>query len=137
MNKISLLGRLGQDPEVINLNNGGRIVKFSLATSERWKDKNTGERKEKTEWHRIVIFNENLGKIAESYLEKGSRVYLEGSVETRKWQNSDGKDVFTTEVVLANFKGFMEMIDFKQNQNQQQSQQQTNSNNNLDDDIPF
>lgn len=111
VNKVTLLGRLGNDPEVVSMNDGGKIVKFSVATSERWKDRNTGEQRERTEWHRVVIFNENLGRIAEEYLRKGSMVYLEGQMQTRKWQDqSSGQDRYTTEVVLARFRGELTMV---------------------------
>ena len=99
VNKVILVGNLGQDPEVVSLNDGNKIVKLSVATSERWKDRNSGEQRERTEWHRVVIFNENLGRIAEQYLRKGSSVYLEGQVQTRKWQDQNGQDRYTTEIV--------------------------------------
>ncbi|MCL1786293.1 MAG: single-stranded DNA-binding protein [Alphaproteobacteria bacterium] len=101
VNKVCLLGNLGQDPAVRSGPNG-KIVNFSLATSESWKDKNTGERREQTEWHRVVIFNPNLADVAERFLQKGSKVYIEGTLRTRKWQNQQGQDVWTTEVVLSN-----------------------------------
>jgi len=101
INKVCLLGNLGQDPTVRSGQNG-KIVNFSLATSESWKDKNTGERREQTEWHRVVIFNPNLAEVAERFLQKGSKVYIEGTLRTRKWQNQQGQDVWTTEVVLQN-----------------------------------
>ena len=110
VNKVILVGRLGKDPETKEFGNGGRVVKFSLATSENWRDKNSGERKEKTEWHNIVIFNENIGKIASQYLKKGSEVYLEGSLQTRKWQDQSGVEKYTTEVVLQNFNGNLTLL---------------------------
>jgi single-strand DNA-binding protein len=110
VNKVTLLGRLGNDPEVVSMNDGGKIIKLSLATSERWKDRNTGEQRERTEWHRVVIFNENLGRIAEQYLRKGSMVYLEGQIQTRKWQDQSGQDRYTTEIVLARFRGELTML---------------------------
>lgn len=102
VNKVILIGNLGADPEARSLDNGGRVVTFSVATSESWKDKNTGEKKERTEWHRVVIWNEGLGKIAEQYLKKGSKVYVEGQMQTRKWEK-DGQDHYSTEVVLSGF----------------------------------
>ena len=110
VNKVTLVGNLGADPEVRNLNDGGIIVNFRIATSETWKDKNTGERKEKTEWHRIVIFNEQLGKIASDYLKKGSKVYLEGALRTRSWTKQSGEKAYTTEVVLERFRGELTML---------------------------
>lgn len=105
LNKVTLIGNLGKDPEVRSLNGGSKIVNFSLAMSETWNDKNSGERREKTEWVPIVIFNEGLGKIAEKYLKKGSKAYIEGKLQTRKWQDQSGNDKYTTEVVLQNFDG--------------------------------
>ncbi len=110
VNKVILLGNLGNDPEVVTMNNGGKLAKISVATSERWKDKNTGEQRERTEWHRVVIFNEHLVRIAEQYLRKGSTVYLEGEIQTRKWQDQSGQDRYTTEVVLARFRGELTMV---------------------------
>jgi single-strand DNA-binding protein len=113
LNKVALIGNLGRDPEVRNLNNGGRVVSFSLATSESWRDKTTGERRDKTEWHNVVIFNENLGKIAEQYCKKGSKVYLEGSLQTREFTDKDGAQRKTTEVVLQRFRGELTLLDSK------------------------
>jgi single-strand DNA-binding protein len=110
VNKVILVGRLGKDPETKSFANGGSVVKFSLATSETWRDKQSGERKEKTEWHNVVIFNEALGKIASQYLRKGSEVYLEGSIETRKWQDQSGADRYTTEIVLPRFRGELALL---------------------------
>ena len=110
VNKVILVGNLGQDPEVVSLNDGNKIVKLSIATSERWKDRNSGEQRERTEWHRVVIFNENLGRIAEQYLRKGSSVYLEGQVQTRKWQDQNGQDRYTTEIVLARYRGELTLL---------------------------
>ncbi len=110
VNKVILVGRLGKDPESKSFANGGSVVKFSLATSETWRDKQSGERKEKTEWHNVVIFNEALGKIASQYLRKGSEVYLEGSIETRKWQDQNGADRYTTEIVLPRFRGELALL---------------------------
>jgi single-strand DNA-binding protein len=117
VNKVILLGHLGKDPEVRRTQSGDPIVNFSVATSETWKDKSTGERKEKTEWTRIVIFNENLAKVAESYLRKGSKVYLEGSLATRKWTDKDGQEKYSTEVVLSKFNGTLVLLDSKGSSN--------------------
>jgi single-strand DNA-binding protein len=111
LNKVMLIGNLGKDPEVRSFQNGGKVCNFSLATSENWKDKNTGERREKTDWHNVAIFNENLVRIAEQYLKKGSKVYIEGSLQTRKWQDQSGADKYTTEVVLQNFNGTLVLLD--------------------------
>ena len=111
VNKVILVGNLGKDPEVRRLNSGDPVVSFSLATSETWRDKTTGERKERTEWHNIVIFNENLGKIAEQYCKKGTKVYLEGQIQTRKWQDQSGNDRYTTEIVLTRFRGELQLLD--------------------------
>jgi len=110
VNKVILVGNLGKDPEVRSMNNGGEVVSFSLATSENWNDKASGERKEKTEWHNIVIFNENLGRIAKQYLRKGSSVYVEGQLQTRKWTDQNGNDRYTTEVVLQRFRGELTLL---------------------------
>jgi single-strand DNA-binding protein len=109
VNKVILLGRLGRDPEVRNFQNGGRVVNLRLATSEKWKDK-SGEMQEKTEWHSVAIFNEKLGEIAEKYLRKGSEVYLEGQIETRKWTDQQGAEKYTTEIVLRQFRGELSLI---------------------------
>ncbi len=111
VNKVILVGNLGADPEVRHTQNGDPIVNLRLATSETWKDKSTGERRERTEWHRVVIFNDNLGKIAEQYLRKGSKVYVEGQLQTRKWQDQSGNDRYSTEVVLQRFRGELTMLD--------------------------
>ena len=110
VNKVILVGNLGKDPEVRHTQDGKAIVNLSLATSENWRDKATGERKERTEWHRVVIFNENLAKIAEQYLKKGSTVYIEGALQTRKWTDKDGVEKYSTEVVLQNFRGELTML---------------------------
>ena len=110
VNKVILVGNLGRDPEVRSTQNGDKIVNFSIATSERWKDKSTGEQREKTEWHRIVIFNENLARIAEQYLRKGSSVYVEGQLQTRKWQDQSGAEKYTTEVVLQRYRGELTLL---------------------------
>ena len=111
VNKVILIGNLGKDPEIRRLGSGEPVVNLSLATSESWKDKSTGERKEKTEWHRVVIFNENLARVAEQYLKKGSKVYVEGQLQTRKWTDQSGTEKYTTEVVLQRFRGELTMLD--------------------------
>ena len=111
VNKVILVGNLGRDPEVRKLNSGSPVVNLRIATSESWRDKNTGERQEKTEWHNVVIFNENLAKIAEQYLKKGSKVYVEGQLQTRKWQDQSGQDKYTTEVVIQRFRGDLTLLD--------------------------
>lgn len=111
VNKVILVGNLGNDPEVRNLPSGGKVVNLSIATSENWKDKNTGERREKTEWHRVVIFSEGLARVAESYLKKGSKVYIEGQLQTRKWQDQSGADKYSTEVVLQGFNSNLTLLD--------------------------
>ena len=111
INKVILVGNLGQDPDVRSMQDGGKVVNFSVATSESWKDKATGERRDKTEWHRVVIFNEHLGTVAENYLRKGSKVYLEGQLQTRKWVDQQGVEKYTTEVVIPRFRGELTMLD--------------------------
>ncbi len=111
VNKVILVGNLGNDPEVRNLPSGGKVVNLSVATSERWKDRNSGEQREKTEWHRVVIFSEGLARVAEQYLRKGSKVYIEGQLQTRKWQDQSGQDKYSTEVVLQNFNSSMVLLD--------------------------
>ena len=113
INKVIIVGNLGKDPEVRTFANGGKVCNFSVATSESWKDKQTGERKEKTEWHNISIYNEGLAGVAEKYLRKGSKVYLEGKLQTRKWQDQSGNDRYSTDVVLQGFDAKMEMLDSK------------------------
>jgi single-strand DNA-binding protein len=111
VNKVILIGNLGRDPEVRRLNSGEPVVNLRIATSETWKDKGTGERKERTEWHSVVIFNENLARVAEQYLKKGSKVYVEGQLQTRKWQDQQGQERYTTEVVLQRFRGELTLLD--------------------------
>jgi single-strand DNA-binding protein len=111
VNKVILVGNLGRDPEVRQTQSGSPVVQLSVATSENWRDRQTGERRERTEWHRVVIFNENLAKVAEQYLRKGSKVYLEGALQTRKWQDQSGQDRYTTEIVLGRFRGELTMLD--------------------------
>ena len=110
INKVILVGNVGQDPQVRTMNSGQKVVSFSLATSERWRDRQTGEQKEQTEWHRVVIFNPNLVDVAERMLQKGTKLYLEGALRTRKWQNQQGVDTFTTEVVLNPYSGQMVIL---------------------------
>lgn len=111
VNKVILVGNLGADPEIRRLNSGEPVVNLRIATSESWRDKQSGERKEKTEWHSVVIFNENLAKVAEQYLKKGAKVYIEGALQTRKWQDQTGNERYTTEVVLQKFRGELQMLD--------------------------
>ena len=151
VNKVTLVGNLGRDPEVRSTQDGAKIVQLSLATSERWKDRNSGEQRERTEWHRVVIFNENLGRIAEQYLRKGSTCYIEGQLQTRKWTDNNGIDKYTTEVVIPNYSGVMTMLDTRsqspvteENTNQLESAadealggSDNSTAEQLDDDIPF
>lgn len=113
VNKVILVGNLGRDPEVRFGTDGSKIVSLSVATSESWKDKNSGERKDRTEWHRVVVFNDRLGEIAEKYLRKGSKVYMEGQLQTRKWTDQQGQERYTTEVVLGRFRGELTLLDGK------------------------
>ena len=113
VNKVILVGNLGRDPEVRTLNSGDRVANFTMATSETWRDRTSGERRERTEWHRVVIFNDNLVKVAENYLKKGSKVYIEGALQTRKFQDQSGAERTTTEVVLQKFRGELAMLDGK------------------------
>ena len=150
VNKVTLVGNLGRDPEVRAMQNGDKIVQLSIATSDRWKDKSSGEQRERTEWHRVVIFNDALGKIAEQYLKKGSTVYLEGQLQTRKWTDQQsGQEKYTTEVVLQRNRGELTLLGSRsENQinNDQQNDQINQSNqvsmsddiaSDLDDEIPF
>ena len=150
VNKVTLVGNLGRDPEVRAMQNGDKIVQLSIATSDRWKDKSSGEQRERTEWHRVVIFNDALGKIAEQYLKKGSTVYLEGQLQTRKWTDQQsGQEKYTTEVVLQRYRGELTLLGSRpenqishdqQNDQIDQSNQVTMSDDiasDLDDEIPF
>lgn len=110
INKVILIGNLGKDPEIRSMQSGGRVCNLAIATSESWRDKKSGERRERTEWHRVVIFNDALVGIAERYLKKGSKIYIEGQLETRKWQDQSGNDKYTTEVVLRNYSGELTML---------------------------
>ena len=113
LNRVQLIGNLGRDPEVRTMQNGGQVATLSIATSESWKDDRSGERRERTEWHRVVIFNEGLGKLAERYLRKGAKVYLEGKLATRKWQDQSGADRYSTEIHLTPFNGVLTFLDSK------------------------
>jgi single-strand DNA-binding protein len=111
VNKVILVGNLGRDPEVRSFQNGGKVCNMTIATSENWRDKNSGERRERTEWHRVAIFSEGLVRVAEQYLRKGSKVYIEGQLETRKWQDQNGQDKYSTEIVLRGFNSTLTMLD--------------------------
>ena len=111
VNKVILIGNLGRDPEIRTMQSGGRVANLSVATSESWRDKASGERKERTEWHRVVVFNENLVRLCESYLRKGSKIYVEGQIETRKWQDQSGQERYSTEIVLRPFRGEITMLE--------------------------
>ena len=146
VNKVILIGNLGRDPEVRTFQNGGKVCNFSIATSETWKDRNSGERQERTNWHNIAIFNENLAQIAEQYLRKGSKVYVEGQLETRKWQDQAGNDRYTTEVVLRNFRGALTLLDGRNEDNNSNFSETASIDegssdkvltNDIDDEIPF
>ncbi len=141
LNKVCLLGNLGADPESRSLNNGGEVVNLRVATSESWKDKD-GNRQERTEWHHVVIFNEGLGKVAKSYLRKGSKVYLEGQIQTRKWQDQSGADKYSTEIVLQRFRGELVLLDSKGGEGREESPKGYQEpapaiDHDLDDDVPF
>jgi len=116
VNKVILVGNLGRDPEVRSFQNGGKVCNLRIATSENWKDRNTGERRERTEWHSVAIFSEPLARIAEQYLRKGSKVYIEGQLETRKWQDQNGQDRYTTEVVLRPYRSELTLLDGRNDQ---------------------
>ena len=113
VNKVILIGNLGADPEIRSLTSGDRVANLRVATSETWRDRGTGERKEKTEWHRVVVFNENIVKVCEQYLRKGAKIYLEGSIQTRKWSDQSGVEKYSTEIVLQKFRGELTMLDGK------------------------
>lgn len=149
INKVILVGNVGQEPEIRSTQDGKEIANFSLATSESWKDKNSGEKREKTEWHRVVVFSQGLVGVIKNYVKKGSKLYIEGSLQTRKWTDSQGVDKYTTEIVLQNYGSSMQILDSRSGGDSFQSspQQQTQSsepaaNNNVsvdetDDEIPF
>lgn len=143
VNKVILVGNLGRDPEVRQLQDGNPVVNLSVATSETWRDKNSGERRERTEWHRVVIFNERLADVAQKYLRKGSKVYLEGQLQTRKWTDQSGQERYTTEVVLGRFRGEMTMLDSRSDSGGfaasegERTPSSSGPASDLDDDIPF
>ncbi|MEC7380756.1 MAG: single-stranded DNA-binding protein [Pseudomonadota bacterium] len=143
LNKVMLIGRLGQDPEVRSTQDGRSLCTFSIATSESWNDKSTGEKKEKTEWHRVVVFNEGLVNIIQQYVKKGSNVFIEGQLQTRKWEDKDGIEKYTTEVVLQGFNSTFKMLDSKnsgssENFSQDGGVEKVESfDSDIDDDIPF
>jgi len=151
INKVILVGNLGQDPEIRSTQDGREIASFSIATSESWKDKNTGEKKDKTEWHRIVIFSQGLVGIAKNYLKKGAKVYLEGSLQTRKWTDTQGLEKYTTEVVLQNYNSTLQILDSRDRSSGSSSEGYANNSGNSasnrknsdvvieenDDEIPF
>lgn len=142
LNKVTLIGNLGRDPEFRSTNDGKEIATLSLATSETWKDKATGDRKEKTEWHKIVVFNEGLVSVIKNHVKKGSKIYIEGSLQTRKWQDNSGQEKYTTEVVLQNFNAQFILLDAKSHDQSHdnapsQSKNVTFNHNELDDEIPF
>lgn len=155
INKVTLVGNLGREPEIRHTQSGSKIVNMSIATTDSWKDKSTGERKERTEWHRVVIFNPGLADIAERFVKKGSRVYIEGALQTRKWQDNSGVEKYTTEIVLQNFNGELVLLDAKGGDNASSSSglpfggdkasttsnagwdEAATSSSDLDDDIPF
>ena len=145
LNKVLLIGRLGADPEIKQMVNGKSVARLSLATSQSWKDKSTGEKKEKTEWHRIVVFNEGLVNVVQQYLKKGAQVYIEGQLSTRKWKDEQsGQDKYSTEILIQGFNSSLTMlgggsqnISSSQNSNQNLSKDSQQPQNDLDDDIPF
>jgi single-strand DNA-binding protein len=143
LNRVQLIGNLGRDPEVRTTQSGARVVTLNIATSETWTDQNNGERRQKTEWHRIVIWNEGLGKIAERYLTKGSKVYLEGKLTTRKWQDQSGADRYSTEIHLTPYNGTLTFLDSRRNGNDASDDDAPRptadapKSNSLDDEIPF
>lgn len=141
LNKVTLIGNLGRDPEIRTTSDGKEIANFSLATSESWKDKMTGERKDKTEWHRIVCFNEGLVRVIKDYVKKGTKLYIEGQLQTRKWIDNENQEKYTTEVVLQNFNSNLILLDSRgeavPNQPSSQNNNPTFDNSDLDDEIPF
>ena len=139
VNKAIIVGAFGRDPEIRTFQSGGRVASFSVATSERWKDKATGERKERTEWHKVSVFNEGIVGVVEKYLHKGSKVYLEGQLETRKWTDKDGVERYTTEIVLRPYRGELVLLDGgnKGNSDAQPNQSEEAQSSLLDDNIPW
>lgn len=143
LNKVTLIGNLGKDPEIRTTGDGKEIANFSIATRETWKDKTTGEKKDKTEWHRVVCFNEGLTRVIKSYVKKGSKIYIEGQLQTRKWTNQEGQEVYTTEVILQNYNSSLILLDSK-GENAPQGANNASvvnkpefKNEELDDEIPF
>ena len=160
VNKVILIGNLGADPEIRRMNSGDQVASLRIATSDTWRDRNTGERRERTEWHSVVIFNENLVKVVEQYLKKGAKIYVEGQLQTRKWQDQNGNDRYTTEIVLQKYRGELQMLDSRgesggsraqvrdqsgsygggyggSDDNSNANQQENNFSRQLDDDVPF
>jgi len=139
VNKVIIIGNLGNDPDIKTMNSGDSVCNLSIATSERWKDKSTGERKERTEWHRVVIFNQPIVTLAQNYLKKGSKVYIEGQLESRKWTDQSGVEKYTTEIVLRPYRGELTMLDSRQDDGQQPRQQaaQQEQSDFVEDEIPF
>ena len=143
LNKVTLIGNLGKDPEIRTTGDGKEIANFSIATSETWKDKTTGEKKDKTEWHRIVCFNEGLTRVIKSYVKKGSNIYVEGQLQTKKWTNQEGQEVYTTEVILQNYNSSLILLDSKGENAPQGANNESVvnkpefKNEELDDEIPF
>ena len=135
VNKVILVGNLGRDPEVRYAQSGSKIVNLSVATSESWKDRETGERREKTEWHRVVIFNDRLADVAEQYLRKGAKVYLEGQLQTRKWTGNDGIEKYSTEVVLQRYRGELTMLDSRSSSGYESSNQPSQANDGMADSV--
>jgi len=136
VNKVILVGHLGADPEMRRLNSGDQIANLRIATSESWRDRTSGVRKDRTEWHSVVIFNENLAKVAEQYLKKGAKVYIEGALQTRKWQDQNGNDRYSTEIVLQKFRGELQLLDSR-NDGNANSNQSSSATRDLDDEILY
>ena len=149
VNKVILLGNLGRDPEIRSMQSGSKMASFSIATSKRWKDKNTQEQKEKTSWHNVVVFGDGLVNIVENYVKKGSKIYVEGELQTRKWQDQDGNDKYTTEVILQGYNSNLTLLDSRNNTNQsseitqessiadEKTESQTSDSEDPEEDIPF
>lgn len=139
LNKVQLIGNLGRDPEIRHTQDGAAVATLSIATSESWRDRRSGERRERTEWHRVVIFNENLVKIAEAYLKKGSKVYLEGKLQTRRWTDQSGAEKYVTEIVMQKFGGHIVMLDGRQEDKppQHEAERSAAAGEYMDDEIPF
>mgnify|MGYP000886929840 CR=1 FL=1 len=137
VNKVIIVGNLGRDPEVRSFPNGGKVVNLRIATSETWRDKASGERNERTEWHSVAIHSEPLVRIAEQYLRKGSKVYIEGQLQTRKWQDQSGADRYSTEIVVSGFNGILQMLDGKRDEPQESTTHHGSNHDDLDDAIPF